>query len=73
VPVLCVEHDRGQIELCRQFQCPLLTDGRWTDYQQPPLALGPELAQDDPCLDCLSEPDLVRKNDTLGKRRCESE
>ena len=43
------------------------------DNQQPPLFLGPELAQNQPGLDRLAQADLVGQQDALGDGRLKGE
>ncbi len=66
IPVgLRIQNPGWKIELLRKLQCPLLPERSRADDQQPPLSLGPELAEDNSRLDRLAQTDLVGEQDTL--------
>lgn len=66
-----VEDDRGDEELLLQFLNPPVPQGRRDDGEDPPPALGPELADDEARLDSLAEPDLVGQERAAGQGRAE--
>ena len=57
-----------KIELVLEFTLPLLAKCGRTDHKKLALAFGPQLTEDKPGFDRLSEADLVSQHHTLGKR-----
>ena len=68
-----VEDDVGEVELLFKLQAPLLAEAGGADDEQPPFAFGPILAQHQPGLDGLAEPDLIGQQHALRQRIAKGE
>src|ERR1700722_13568684 len=59
---LGLQQHGGQEELVRKLLMPLFPQTRGDNDENLALAFSPSLGQEDACLDCLAEPDLVGKD-----------